>query len=81
MRAEDCPLPTVEVFCSYCSRCGRYKKERFVKIAGGGTDLPQALGVIVADCQEERVTPGNMRGNSRPRYAQNWWAAASKALR
>lgn len=52
-----------------------------MKIAGGGTDLPQALGVIVADCQEERVTPGNMRGNSRPRYAQNWWAAASKALR
>lgn len=79
MRAKDYPLPTVEICCNYCSRYGRYKKERFVEIVGSETELPQALSIIAADCPEDRATPDNMHGRCRPYYAQNWWSAGSKA--
>lgn len=75
MRAQDYPLPNVEICCDFCGRFGRYRKERFVALVGPDTELPQALGVIAADCPEDRVTPDNMRGNCRPYYAQNWWGA------
>ncbi|KIC34739.1 hypothetical protein RA25_02840 [Leisingera sp. ANG-S5] len=78
MRAKDYPLPTVEIGCNYCSRYGRYRKQRFVEIVGADTELPQALGVIAADCPEDRVSPDNMRGNCRQFYAQIWWIAGRR---
>lgn len=73
MKAKDYPLSTVEIACDYCGRYGRYRKERFVEIVGGETGLPEALGIISADCNEERSSILVWDGHCRPRYAQAWW--------
>ena len=78
MKANDYPLPKVEIHCSFCGRRGLYSKKRFVEIVGPETELPTALNIIAADCPEERASPDNFFGNCKPKYAQDWSAALKK---
>lgn len=57
----------------------RFRKERFVEIAGAGAELPKAQGIIAVDCSEDRVSPDNVHGNFRPVYAHGWWSAERRA--
>jgi hypothetical protein len=70
MRAFDFPHETVEIACPECGRFGRYSKTRFCEIVGPNTPLPTALGIIAADCPEERPSITNMQGRCRAGYPQ-----------
>lgn len=78
MKAKDYPLSSIEIRCAYCGRHGLYSKNRFMEIVGEETELSVALGKISADCPEERPSPGNLLGNCKPTYAQDWSAALKK---
>lgn len=52
------PSSVIEVACRYCTRRGRYRRDRLIKQHGGGLPLDRFVRMISADCGFAEVRSG-----------------------
>lgn len=57
------PYPVIEVACRYCSRKGRYRRERLIREYGGGVALDRFVHMISSDCGYAEVRTGRRACN------------------
>jgi len=69
VRAWDYPKDQVVIVCTECKRRGRYSKERFIKLVGRDTSLPDALRIIASSCPKSGKEGNILHDRCKAHYA------------